>query len=225
MKALIDRFKRWLCREEFERHEMQLVAIMTASLGNTEYTRKERIANDHPYWSQAYADTCSAVDREMAHRSARELQEIEVLELRGKRNVLQQQFADAITQRDEFKRRLALCEKDLVRLTAEVSKPFESIETDSAPPFDADDSTRLREFLATPTGKRLRANVNWWSQCEEHMATRRTDKFENACGQARGFRRCAEFILNKLSADTRLQQGEDTQNQHGAAGLRERVAP
>lgn len=60
--------------EQEETHTMQLAAISTASMQNTESTVKDRIGNDNPYWSVAYEDTCKAVDREMRHRDkAKEL--------------------------------------------------------------------------------------------------------------------------------------------------------
>ncbi len=111
------------------------------------------------------------------------------------------------------------------KLALATRQPFEARETDGAPPFDEDDRTRWREFLATPTGKRLMQSLNWWSQYEEQAATLRKDRHEYACGSASGFRRCAQFAIHKLSADTRLQQGEDTRAQNGASDLRERIAP
>jgi len=111
------------------------------------------------------------------------------------------------------------------KLALATRAPFEARETDGAPPFDEDDRTRWREFLATPTGKRLMQSLNWWSQYEEQAATLRNDKHEYACGSTSGFRRCAQFAIHKLSADTRLQQGEDTRAQNGASDLRERIAP
>ena len=53
-----------------ELHTLQMAAVMTATVQNTETSIKDRIDRGHPYWSQAYADVCAAVDREMAHRSA-----------------------------------------------------------------------------------------------------------------------------------------------------------
>lgn len=55
----------------------QLAAISTATLQNTESSRKDRIDDSNPYWSAAYGDTCRAIDREMELR-----QQIE--ELRSK---------------------------------------------------------------------------------------------------------------------------------------------
>lgn len=49
----------------FEKNNMQLVAIMTATLQNTESTIKERLPKDHEYWTVAYGDVCRAIDREM----------------------------------------------------------------------------------------------------------------------------------------------------------------
>lgn len=48
---------------------MNLAAISTASIQNTESTIKERITNDNPYWTVAYADVCRAIDREMELRN------------------------------------------------------------------------------------------------------------------------------------------------------------
>jgi hypothetical protein len=54
--------------EQEEVHRMQLAAISTATLQNSDSTIKDRIDGHSPYWSPAYADTCRAVDREMNHR-------------------------------------------------------------------------------------------------------------------------------------------------------------
>jgi hypothetical protein len=56
-------------KELKELHTMQLAAVMTASIQNTESTVKYRIGRDSPYWTQAYADVCVAIDREMTHRA------------------------------------------------------------------------------------------------------------------------------------------------------------
>ncbi len=47
---------------------IQLAAISTASIQNTPDSRKDRITQDHPYWSVAYSDVCVAIDREIALR-------------------------------------------------------------------------------------------------------------------------------------------------------------
>lgn len=49
-----------------ELHQMQMAGIMTASFQNTPSTVKDRLDPSSPYWTQAYADVCAAVDREMA---------------------------------------------------------------------------------------------------------------------------------------------------------------
>lgn len=54
--------------ERDELRIMQLAAISTVSMQNTEKTKKERIERANLYWTTAYQDTCDAVDREMAHR-------------------------------------------------------------------------------------------------------------------------------------------------------------
>ena len=58
-----------------ELHSSQLAATMTASVQNTEESKKERIAPDHPYYTVAYADVCAAVDREIALRDRNALLE------------------------------------------------------------------------------------------------------------------------------------------------------
>lgn len=50
---------------------MLLAAISTASIQNTPASAKERIHRDSPYWTQAYGDVCTAIDREMALRDTR----------------------------------------------------------------------------------------------------------------------------------------------------------
>jgi len=59
-------------KQEEEKLRMMLVAVMTASMQNTETTIKDRIDQNHLYWSQAYADVCVAVDREMRERGRAE---------------------------------------------------------------------------------------------------------------------------------------------------------
>jgi hypothetical protein len=75
---------------------MQLAAISTAAIQNTEETKKHRITRESPYWTVAYADTCAAVDREMKHRGEAELlraavdagrSRSEALRLEGRREV------------------------------------------------------------------------------------------------------------------------------------------
>jgi hypothetical protein len=49
-----------------ELHVMQLAAIMTASLQNTQGSASHRIDKSNPYWTVAYDDVCRAVDREIS---------------------------------------------------------------------------------------------------------------------------------------------------------------
>jgi hypothetical protein len=48
---------------------LQLAAISTAALQNTEASVRDRIDRDNVYWTAAYGDVCKAVDREMALRA------------------------------------------------------------------------------------------------------------------------------------------------------------
>lgn len=68
--------------EEMEVLRVQLAACMTAAALNTRTTSNDRINRDNPYWSQAYADVCAAVDREIAHREKVEQQAEEIARLR-----------------------------------------------------------------------------------------------------------------------------------------------
>jgi hypothetical protein len=61
-----------------ELHNMQLAGVMTASMQNTESTIKDRIDRTNPYWTQAYADVCTTVDREMRERARAERAESKV---------------------------------------------------------------------------------------------------------------------------------------------------
>lgn len=51
-----------------EQRIMELAGISTASIQNTEESKKERIPRDNPYWTVAYGDVCVAVDREIKLR-------------------------------------------------------------------------------------------------------------------------------------------------------------
>lgn len=57
-----------LARKLDEMHAIQLAAISTASVQNTESSKLERIGRDNPYWTVAYGDVCVAVDREIRVR-------------------------------------------------------------------------------------------------------------------------------------------------------------
>ena len=48
-----------------ELHLLQLAAISTASIQNTEKTIKNRIPANHCYSTATYRDVCRAIDREM----------------------------------------------------------------------------------------------------------------------------------------------------------------
>ena len=55
---------------DYETYVMQLAAISTASLQNTENSRKSRLPRSNTYWTAAYSDVCDAVDREIRWRNA-----------------------------------------------------------------------------------------------------------------------------------------------------------
>lgn len=54
--------------EARERHGIQLAAISTACIQNSETSAKDRIGRENPYWTVAYGDVCVAIDREMKLR-------------------------------------------------------------------------------------------------------------------------------------------------------------
>lgn len=72
--------------------QMQLAACMTATIQNTETTIKDRITQENPYWCQAYADVCAAVDREMVLRSKRD-ELLKILAIEAETNRIFQQAA------------------------------------------------------------------------------------------------------------------------------------
>ena len=92
--------------EERELRIMQLAAISTASIQNTETTIKDRIDPENPYYSMAYGDTCRAVDREMEHRA--EIERLKTLDALNGRYLSERdnQIADLKT---------ALVEKDATK--------------------------------------------------------------------------------------------------------------
>ena len=103
--------------------------------------------------------------------------------------------------------------------------PFEARETDSAPPWLPEDAQWWRDVLAGPRGQRIKQALNFWSNYKDRAAVTRLDRHEYACGEAAGFYLCAEFLLNKLSADIQPQSDEDGKASQGASSLHERIAP
>lgn len=67
---------------EVELSRIQMAAIMTATVQNTEKSIKDRIDRSSPYWTQAYTDVCSAIDREMALRVERDALRVQAVQLR-----------------------------------------------------------------------------------------------------------------------------------------------
>lgn len=110
---------------------------------------------------------------------------------------------------------------------AELQAPMEIVESDAAPPFDAGDRARLREFLGSPTGIRLKRNLNYWCQIRDQQATSffQGTEIAYAAGGAKGFRQCADYLVHRLSADIRPELDENEHAGTGAAGVRERHAP
>lgn len=78
-RTICDEIRR--LREQVETRDMQLAACMTATIQNTPTTTKDRIDRDNPYWCQAYADVCVAIDREMRERTRAETAESLVRDL------------------------------------------------------------------------------------------------------------------------------------------------
>jgi hypothetical protein len=53
-----------------EKLRVQLAACGVAALENADDRLSKRITPENPYWSASYEDVCTAVDREVSHRSA-----------------------------------------------------------------------------------------------------------------------------------------------------------
>lgn len=71
-------------REAEELYTMRLAGISTATTQNTRTTIKDRITRESPYWTQAYADVCIAIDREMNWREKYDELTARLEELRGR---------------------------------------------------------------------------------------------------------------------------------------------
>ena len=67
---------------------VRLAAISTATFQNTLRSSADRIPKDNPYWTIAYGDVCTAVDREIAQRVRAEAAEARVAELEAVRQDL-----------------------------------------------------------------------------------------------------------------------------------------
>jgi hypothetical protein len=91
-------------QEWFDKWNMEIAAIMTASIQNTPTAIKHRIGPDNPFWSQAYADVCRAVDREMRERQRAEAAEAALNMERARNHV---QLNTALNERDQAKARIA----------------------------------------------------------------------------------------------------------------------
>ena len=74
LKTWMDNVRPPTLKEAEEQHVLQLAAIMTASIQNTDISIKDRITKDNPYWTVAYSDVCHAIDREM--KLIKELREL-----------------------------------------------------------------------------------------------------------------------------------------------------
>ncbi len=75
-------------------HRMQLAGISTATLQNTVASTADRILKDNPYWTIAYGDVCTAVDREIAQRVRAEAAEARVAELEAQNARLREALGD-----------------------------------------------------------------------------------------------------------------------------------
>lgn len=98
-------------------------------------------------------------------------------------------------------------------------------ERDSAPPWEQADAIAWRTFLGTATGIRVRRQLAFWERVGNRSAVLQRQDFDNNCGYARGFYRCAEWLLSTLSADVRPQQDDDMTPSTGAARGHEANAP
>lgn len=91
-----------------ELHRIQIAAICSATLQNTDSSVKDRIKPDNLYWSVAYGDVCNAIDREIKERKrADELQK----ELEAYKKARQENDERFMIERDEARQRADLNER------------------------------------------------------------------------------------------------------------------
>lgn len=217
MNALRERLIKWLVPEreaELEQAALTKRLLAEARMENSTLTRK--------VWAMEEQHTTALL--ELATKAATADQV-----LRDKLNSAEKQAAEAAQWAREKLGEMAERNLDLRRQLGEAQKqarmPFEARETDSAPPWLPEDAQWWRDVLAGPRGQRIKQALNFWSNYKDRAAVTRLDRHEYACGEAAGFYLCAEFLLNKLSADIQPQSDEDGKAGQGASSLHERIAP
>ncbi len=100
------------------------------------------------------------------------------------------------------------------------------------PTWDREDADKLRQFLISSVGRRLKAKLNYREQLVNREAVHLLTGNENAAGYARGYYDALRFItvelpivIPNLPAHVPPQEDNATQEQPGDAALRERLSP
>ncbi len=124
---------------------------------------------------------------------------------------LQQANQDAATQRaliEDMRRKI---------VPVETEQPF----------WEDADRAVWAEFLRSATGQKLQAKANFHEQATNRTAVMLQGNAENATGYARGWHMATKYFFASLKnlADVRPEQDTTTEQQPGAAALRERLAP
>lgn len=94
-----------------EDHIMQLAAISTAAFQNVRESDDWRIKRDSPYWTQAYADVCTTVDREMRERERAEKAEAELDRVKSHVRCMYCSAEYAYADKDKLADHILTCEK------------------------------------------------------------------------------------------------------------------
>lgn len=189
-----------------EQAEITRRLLAEARMENSTLTRKVRAMEERA--AEAFAERLKYT----------ETAEARIKDLEAKEELLRANLNNLASDNEQLLRQLSVA-------TKQARMPFEARETDSAPPWLPEDAQWWRDVLAGPRGQRIKQALNFWSNYKDRAAVTRLDRHEYACGEAAGFYLCAEFLLNKLSADIQPQSDEDGKAGQGASSLHERIAP
>jgi len=185
---------------------MQLAAISTASIQNTRETAKERITRESPYWSQAYEDTCRAIDREMDQRERVEAAERIIKGQVETINGLVMMQPDHIQTENELADILR-CNRGRIALTTSARELVEQWERQKQTILNLQ-SQRENLTQALDTLKNQdREEPLLYCRCMRHRHVPQLNKFEEFGGECGA---CIDVLrinaeLDLIKADTQIQ--------------------
>ena len=203
-------------------HRMQLAGISTATLQNTVASTADRILKDNPYWTIAYGDVCTAVDREIAQRVRAEAAEARVRELEAqyacKRHNGEEAPEAAAQLTDDMLRSCQIC-----GLTVDISKGHREPTIEFTMQGRTDKKTkklaeleaqnaRLRGDLEYAEAERLRLTARRDTLDTQIAAlTEKTTRLKEVLADCHAYlmRRITLLTLNESASDTTQSLARD----------------